>query len=538
MASTLSDVIQRLQLEGDLNRNSGKNSLKSLKQLLTEGNEIATEAAVVAQLAHGKYVASQTSGGGIEEERRRESVSQMDELIEAVRALGAGGYTPENKTSTKDGDDDSSSGGFAKGALAALGLSSMGPKMKAALKKFGLPAAIALTIVDAWQVASAAFDDDFNTEVQRQDLGSVVGAAIGGGIGFALGGPAGAAIGMTIGNFVGDTLVNMFDPDKSTLIQNFNKQLNIANDNIESQKRILDLQLKRGELTEQEYNLKMADLKKEEERIRLLEEKAKAEDLKNEAEKKRLGDEANALQKDIDALNEQRAFYEAKTELQKKLENDQKKVLADLKAETRAGEEKVKQSTIDAELGQKETLLNKIGFDTKFEDEMERSGIYSDSMFGPAKIDFEAAKFLSVERLKALMNLNEVTDEDKTKIQSLIDMKNANPAEAKRMEELYSQFAAERQAYWSNDKESRAMLNDKYGALGVDGDVENPIDYSAVGQQFNNPKVWLQNMIDLGLLKPQPVVINNNTTNANTTQGIVNKTPTQDNSSAKAAASQ
>ena len=80
------------------------------------------------------------------------------------------------------------------------------------------------------------------------------------------------------------------------------------------------------------------------------------------------------------------------------------------------------------------------------------------------------------------------------------------------------------------------MLNEKYYGLRKEGDVESPDDFSAVGQQYNNPKVWLENQMKLGNI--QPVVINNNTTNTNTTQGVVTKVPAGDNSSAKAAAAQ
>ena len=107
--STLKDVIDRLKEEGQLTRNSGTNSIKSMKELLTQNIEASLEissqlkemGAVVPQLAQSQGV----TGEGDAIEAKIDADQQNKSILSALKDIGSAlfGISDEQKKKSESG---------------------------------------------------------------------------------------------------------------------------------------------------------------------------------------------------------------------------------------------------------------------------------------------------------------------------------------------------------------------------------------------------------------------------------------------------
>lgn len=105
-AASLSDVISRMKDEGQLTRNSGTNSLKSIKQILSEQNDILKS-------SFTNLIAAVGAGDLISSELKMEQDRYNQRILEALEGLNK----KDEKTKP---DEDATEGWMALGALGTI----------------------------------------------------------------------------------------------------------------------------------------------------------------------------------------------------------------------------------------------------------------------------------------------------------------------------------------------------------------------------------------------------------------------------------
>ena len=132
MAKNLHDVIERLKAEGHLTRNSGTNSLKSLKESIVSGQNEAAERIVASQ---NDIEAGKSTLTGEALERRKEDVARSEELNATLERLADSVNKAMGSSSTSAQKKDSGMFGGIGGRVAdILGLGALGVGAAAAGK--------------------------------------------------------------------------------------------------------------------------------------------------------------------------------------------------------------------------------------------------------------------------------------------------------------------------------------------------------------------------------------------------------------------
>lgn len=117
MAKTLEDVIDRLKAEGDITRNTGTNSTRSVKELIAQGNEslVTTSATLTEIRTMYDTVQGDPASQGLDEERRREDVARQEKMLAALEGLSGTGSGGGKAKATGGGGLFGKLGGLAGG---------------------------------------------------------------------------------------------------------------------------------------------------------------------------------------------------------------------------------------------------------------------------------------------------------------------------------------------------------------------------------------------------------------------------------------
>lgn len=223
-------------------------------------------------VANNEWMAMQITADRNNEENRREQNRQQAEMIAAIEGLELANAVPELKTGGEggflSGIADWLKAGFA-GAMGGVGFGALGSAIGTALRAVPLVGTIAtgigMAVKDAYDIASAAWDDDIMTEVQGEDIGGVTGSALGAVIGGAIGsvvpvvGTAfGAAVGSVVGNLAGEFIGGWVSPNYDEVFAESKTKIEATKDALEASMTNLDNLLASGAITQDEYDAQAA----------------------------------------------------------------------------------------------------------------------------------------------------------------------------------------------------------------------------------------------------------------------------------------
>ena len=236
---------------------------------LQEGNEL--DAAAMADLKNS--LGKDDEEGGL-----------MDTILSAL-GIGAGG----------------AAGGMVSGAMGALGrAASVAGRFAPAA---GVAVGGAMIGKDAYDIASAAFDDDILTDAQGKDMGGVIGGALLGTIGAFVGGPLGAGIGMSLGNMVGGFIGDTVAPNYEAVMQESNTKIQASREALRASINTLDQMYRDGMLSEADYTAQRAAIESQQALVAQQEEDARHVASLNELRTAK-GQQYNDLQASITRMEE------------------------------------------------------------------------------------------------------------------------------------------------------------------------------------------------------------------------------------------
>lgn len=222
------------------------------------------------------------------EENRREQYRQQERLIEAIEDIDSaeldvkggdgsgGGFLSTLGTLLGSffgtglaGMLSSLTGLFGANGTLAKAISGTGRLAAQAIRAVGPIAAVGTAIgmaaKDAWDIASAAFDDDITTQIQGEDIGGVTGSALGAVIGGAIGSVVpgigtviGASLGSIVGNMAGEFIGGTLAPNYEEVFAESTAQIMQTKDSLRASLTNLDNLLQTGAITQEDYDAQRA----------------------------------------------------------------------------------------------------------------------------------------------------------------------------------------------------------------------------------------------------------------------------------------
>jgi len=476
--NTLSNVIDAIK---DQTKQSDDN-FKTLGDLVSEGHKILKSVGDSMSFAmtgiknpsKRKAFGASPRGSdgsmtkGLALEKAREDKMWKEELLEAVKALGAGGGIG-GSTIVGSSSKMPKVGRQAfdwKSILTSVGISgALVGKLGAVLKRFGWAGLIVGLVLDGWDVAKAALDGDVKTEVDDQKLANIVVTGIAGVLGTIFLGPAGGLFGALVVPRLMEWLKSTFNPSLQQSEKNAADQLNLEDEILQNKRTAIDHLLEIGKITKEQADEEKKKLTLEQKRLDALRNQAKEFKAANDKKIETLKKEKEDLLQTKKSLETINPNDPALAEIEKKLKAN----AAERKYVEATGTVFNQNVQALAEGPESDKVLG-INIDSSIEDTFEKYGIFknaglidslmsTDRVNAPSgKIDRDKLKYLTAEQLNALKNVPTVSDEDKKYIDEVIKAKQENPLKARQDEAMFLEIQAMRNMRQNNPQ----ALQNKY----------------------------------------------------------------------------
>ena len=478
--NTLSNVIDAIK---DQTKQSDDN-FKTLGDLVSEGHKILKSVGDSMSFAmtgiknpsKRKTFGASPRGSdgsmtkGLALEKAREDKMWKEELLDAIKALGAGGGIGGSTmvgSSSKKMPKVGKQAFDWKSILSAVGISgALVGKLGPVLKRFGWAGLIVGLVLDGWDVAKAALDGDVKTEVDNQKLSNIVVAGLAGVLGTIFLGPAGGLFGALVVPRLMEWLKSTFNPSLQQSEKNAADQLNLEDEILQNKRNAITHLEQIGKITKEQADEERKKLTLEQKRLDALRNQAKEFKAANDKKIETLKKEKEDLLKTKESIETINPNDPALVEIEKKLKQNQ----SELKYVKATGT--VFNANIQdlAEGAEKDKFLG-MNIDSSFEDKMEEFGVFKNaSIFDvmmskqrtgniAGKIDKNKLKYLTIEDLQMLKRVDDVSDADKKLIDEVIKQKQENPQLAKQYESQFLEIQTMRKLMKGNALDQQALMN-------------------------------------------------------------------------------
>ena len=527
--NTLSNVIDAIK---DQTKQSDEN-FKTLNDLVSEGHKILKSVgdSMSFTMSGVKNPAKERAFGatprgkdgemtkGLALEKDREESKWKEELLDAIKALGAGGGIG-GSTIVGSSSKMPKVGRQAfdwKSILTSVGISgALVGKLGAVLKRFGWAGLIVGLVLDGWDVAKAALDGDVKTEVDDQKLANIVVTGIAGVLGTIFLGPAGGLFGALVVPRLMEWLKSTFNPSLQQSEKNAENQLNLEDEILQNKRNAITHLEEIGKITKEQATEEKKKLDLEQKRLDALRNQAKDFKAANDKKIETLKKEKEDLLKTKKSLETRNPNDPALAKINKNLkanESERKYVEATGTVFNQNIKELAEGSEPDKILG--------INIDSSIEDTFEKYGIFEnanliDSLISNSatgKIDRDKLKYLSLEQLDKLKNVPTVSDEDKKYIDKVIKAKQENPLKAKQDEAMFLKIRA---MVKMKQNDFKAFKNKYYD--NIMGDEAHEKFFRINDLIRNNDLQGLENIVTRD---DKNITVNNNITPVNNNTSVV-----------------